>query len=169
MSLRFSRPLASTEPRGAEHFPQASVFRGGFTREAALAVVETRMDVLISLTNKALISHHADASRFEMHELLRQFAEEQLKLSGERETILSQHAAYFANFLNARLPMLQSRTPQAGSTKSRPISTTFGRQSFICSTWISPSGSKLWRRAYAYFSRRTYISVLPSIIPVSPI
>ena len=108
----FEASWSQLSPDEQSAFRGLAVFRGGFTREAALAVVETRTDVLISLTNKALISYYANAGRFEMHELLRQFAEEQLKLSGELETFLSQHAAYFANFLKARLPTLQSRTPQ---------------------------------------------------------
>lgn len=99
-------------PEEQRVFQKLSVFRGGFTREAALAVVETQTDILIALLDKALISRRPHTSRFEIHELLRQFAEEQLKRSGELENTLIRHAAYYADFLNARLPILQSRTPQ---------------------------------------------------------
>ena len=94
-------------------FRKLSIFRGGFKREAALDVADTRVDILIGLANKALISRNSRTSRFEMHELLRQFAEEQLKLSDELEATRGRHAAYFADFLHARLPMLQSRNPKA--------------------------------------------------------
>ena len=93
-------------------FRKLAVFHGGFTRQAALAVAETRMDVLMGLANKALISRSSSTGRFEIHELLRQYAMEQLKRSGDLETTYTRHAAYFVEYLNACLPTLQSRTPQ---------------------------------------------------------
>jgi predicted ATPase/DNA-binding CsgD family transcriptional regulator len=106
---------ASWRHLGAEEqsvFRKLAVFHGGFTRQAALAVAETRMDVLMDLANKALISRSSSTGRFEIHELLRQYAMEQLKRSGDLETTYTRHAAYFVEYLNACLPTLQSRTPQ---------------------------------------------------------
>jgi predicted ATPase/DNA-binding CsgD family transcriptional regulator len=94
-------------------FRELSVFRGGFTREAAQAVSRAGTDTLIGLANKALISRHPNRGRFEVHELLRQFAEEQLKKAGDTQATRGRHATYFAHFLSARVGALQSRSQQA--------------------------------------------------------
>jgi predicted ATPase len=62
-----------------------SVFRGGFRQPAAEAVAGASLLTLSSLADKSLL--YVDASgRFEIHELLRQFAEERLEReAGERE------------------------------------------------------------------------------------
>ncbi|MCA9951018.1 MAG: AAA family ATPase [Anaerolineales bacterium] len=48
-----------------------SVFRGGFTREAAMAVTNANLRQLLSLVNKSLIQRQMNNGRFFMHELLR--------------------------------------------------------------------------------------------------
>jgi hypothetical protein len=53
------------------------VFAGGFDRAAALAVAETRPATLAALVDKSLL-RRLSAGRYSMHELLRQFAAEQL-------------------------------------------------------------------------------------------
>ena len=110
------RHLSAEEQRV---FRKLAVFHNGFTREAALAVLEAPINALMALANKALIARSASTGRFEIHELLRQFALEQLMRSSELETAQNRHAAYFMDFLNARLPILQSRTPQAALDEIR--------------------------------------------------
>ncbi|MBK8025557.1 MAG: hypothetical protein IPK19_30210 [Chloroflexi bacterium] len=73
----------------------------------------THLPILLELVNKSLISRSTRGGRYEIHELLRQFAEEQLKRSGELAAALGRHSAFFVAFVNARLPILQSRNPQA--------------------------------------------------------
>jgi predicted ATPase len=73
-----------------------SVFRGGFTRQAARAVVGASLRDLRSLVDRSLVQP-AEGGRFEIHELMRQFAAERLAQSpGEVKAVRGRHAAYFA-------------------------------------------------------------------------
>ncbi|MCP4421785.1 MAG: SARP family transcriptional regulator, partial [Chloroflexi bacterium] len=62
-----------------------AVFRGGFTREAALAVADTPFPILAVLTEKSLIQRIVTTgnARFSLHKPLRLFALEKLRASGE--------------------------------------------------------------------------------------
>lgn len=71
-----------------------SVFRGGFTRGSAEHVANAALPLLASLLDKSLI-RHGDTRRYELHELVRQFAFEQLLNSGEVEEIRSRHFEFF--------------------------------------------------------------------------
>ena len=80
-------------------FMKLSVFRGGFTRQAAQAITGADLKTLISLMNKAIISRDADTGRYAIHELLRQFAQKILEATGELEAARDEHSAYFAGLL----------------------------------------------------------------------
>jgi predicted ATPase/DNA-binding SARP family transcriptional activator len=75
-----------------------SVFRGGLTREAAGRVTGATLQILATLSHASLVRWHPGngAGRYEMHELLRQFAAEQLDtVPGERERVEARHSAYY--------------------------------------------------------------------------
>lgn len=76
-----------------------SVFRGGCRREAAEAVTGATLPLLSSLIDKSLV-HHRGGGRYELHELIRQFALEQLQCSPEiySET-LDRHFWYYTAFM----------------------------------------------------------------------
>ena len=74
-------------------FAALSVFRGGFTREAAEAVAG-KFD---SLIDKSLVQRNGE--RFELHEVTRQFAEENLR--GKKKA-RDAHAKYFAKWAGER-------------------------------------------------------------------
>jgi len=79
-----------------------AVFRGGFSREAAAEVADASFFFLSSLVDRALLRVSA-SGRYEMHEMLRQFALEQLaNISGEKELVRDRHAAYYARWLFAQ-------------------------------------------------------------------
>ena len=83
-------------------FARLSVFRGGFTREAAQAVAESDLRALVSLVNRSLLQRDANG-RFAVHELLRQFATQKLdERPAERDRVLDRHCAYYAEFLQRR-------------------------------------------------------------------
>jgi predicted ATPase/DNA-binding SARP family transcriptional activator len=85
-----------------EAFARLSVFRGGFTREPAQAVAGTDLRTLISLVSKSLLQRDR-SGRYEVHELLRQYAEGRLgEDPAEREKTLELHCAYYAEFLRCR-------------------------------------------------------------------
>ncbi len=85
-----------------------SMFRGGFTREAAQFVAEMSLKTLISLVNKSLLSRDENG-RFDVHELLRQYSEKQLdQLPQERQLFQAHYAAYYAKYMDARWLLLRS-------------------------------------------------------------
>jgi predicted ATPase len=93
-------------------YKKLSVFRGGFTREAAEAVVGASLRTLSALLDKSLIRVDADG-RFDMHELLRQYAEEQLAQDeAEVQQVRNAHAAYFTELMKRCEPDLNSRRQQ---------------------------------------------------------
>lgn len=77
-------------------FARLSVFRGGFTREAAQQVTGEGLRTLMVLANKSLLRRDANG-RYSIHELLRQYAWE--RLSGEHETTQYVHSRYYLNLL----------------------------------------------------------------------
>jgi predicted ATPase/transcriptional regulator with XRE-family HTH domain len=74
---------------------QFSVFRGGFQREAAEQVAGAKLSALSTLVTKSLVRRSGD-NRYDLHELIRQFAVEQL-LNHPEEYIATQarHGSYF--------------------------------------------------------------------------
>jgi predicted ATPase len=88
-------------------FRRLSVFRGGLTREAGEAVAGVGLRTLQALVNKSLLRHHASTGRYDNHELLRHYAEEQLEIAGESGSVYQAHAAYFAGFMDDRWPRLK--------------------------------------------------------------
>lgn len=76
-----------------------AVFRGGFEREAATAVAEATLRQLSTLVNKSLL-HRNQAGRYEMHELLRQFAKEKSKAIVDFEIgSQAKHGIYYLTLL----------------------------------------------------------------------
>lgn len=79
-------------------FMRLSVFRGGFTVEAAKVVAEADRHALRKLANKALVQVTSD-ERYDIHELLRQFAAEKLGALGQQSQMQAKHTAFFADFM----------------------------------------------------------------------
>jgi serine/threonine protein kinase/predicted ATPase len=98
--------LSEDEQQG---FARLSVFRGGMSREAAQAVSETNLRSLQMLVNKSLLRRDNATGRYELHELLRQYAEEFLKQAGLFEEIRTKHAVYYSQFTAKRTSDLKSK------------------------------------------------------------
>jgi predicted ATPase len=82
-----------------EAFARLSVFRGGFTREAAEAVAGADLRTLMSLVSKSLLQRDR-SGRYEIHELLRQYGEGKLgEVPEEKEEALNRHSSYYIEFL----------------------------------------------------------------------
>jgi predicted ATPase/DNA-binding CsgD family transcriptional regulator len=81
-------------------FARLSVFRGGFERQAAQAVAGASLRDLRSLLHKALL-YRAPNGRYEIHELLRQFAAEKLA-EATAHSVRDRHSAYYCTFLSER-------------------------------------------------------------------
>jgi tetratricopeptide (TPR) repeat protein len=78
---------------------QISIFRGGFTRQAAKSVLKDDISGLYNLQHHALLRRD-ESGRYRMHPLLRQLAEEKLSepnRSHLAELALNRHAVYFTS------------------------------------------------------------------------
>jgi predicted ATPase/DNA-binding CsgD family transcriptional regulator len=93
-----------------EVFLNLSIFRGGFTRQAAQQVAGASLLLLAGLVNKSFLSHDPDSGRFEVHELLRQYGQERLESKPEAcRSAQNEHAAYYAEFMRERWDDLKGR------------------------------------------------------------
>jgi tetratricopeptide (TPR) repeat protein len=87
-----------------------SVFRGEFSRQAAQEVADASLHDLLALANRSLL-YRTQAGRYEVHELLRQYAAEKLEqLPTIRDTVRDRHSAYYT----ATLRRLESDLKGAG-------------------------------------------------------
>ncbi len=85
-----------------------SVFRGGFRREAAEAVAGATLSVLSALVTKSLI-RRSGAGRYDMHELIRQFAASKLANDAEKmQAAQERHSLYYLGLLEEQGVRLQS-------------------------------------------------------------
>lgn len=100
-------------------FRRLSVFRGGFDAEAVNSeqwtMDSSRSTVhdplstdhcLTALVNKSLLRQDA-SGRYEMHELVRQYAESKLQEAGEQDAIRLRHSNYFVALAARAEPELQ--------------------------------------------------------------
>ena len=78
-------------------FRRLSVFRGGFTREAAAQIAGASLPTLASLVDKSLLRMDP-RGRYDVHELLQQYAREKLAEAGEAQDALNRHRDYFLAF-----------------------------------------------------------------------
>ena len=102
MRAAFEPTWARLNDQEREVFRKLSVFRGGFTREGAELVADASLHTLSSLVDKSLL-RAGESGRFDLHELLRQYAEEQLNLSGKVEAVHNAHSVFYAEFLFQRV------------------------------------------------------------------
>ena len=78
---------------------RSSVFRGGFTREAALEVAGASVPVLSALVDKSLLYRDADG-RYWRHVLIKSFVDEKAAAQPEEAARMEErHSAYYLDFL----------------------------------------------------------------------
>lgn len=88
-------------PAEQNAFMRLSIFQGGFTRQAAETVAGASLRELAALGNKALL-YRRPPERYEVHELLRQFAAEALQADRSRWlAVRQQHSHYYLQELAA--------------------------------------------------------------------
>jgi DNA-binding SARP family transcriptional activator/predicted ATPase len=95
-------------------FPQLSVFRGGFTRQAAQEVADASLPELAALAEKSLLQYDQSRDRYRIHELLRQYGADRLGTDPDREAVVSdRHSAYYCAWLQQRAVDLKGPRQQA--------------------------------------------------------
>lgn len=83
-------------------FMKLSVFRGGFTREAVEVVTGASLLTISDLVDKSLLRLSSDG-RYDVHELLRQYAEEKLtEIPDVLDSTLDKYCRYYAQFFNIK-------------------------------------------------------------------
>jgi predicted ATPase/DNA-binding SARP family transcriptional activator len=93
-----------------------SVFRAGFTREAAQAVTGASAKTLLDATNKSWIQRLA-GGRYQMHELLRQFCFEKLQQEAVTfEQVKKQYCEYYASYGTTLWQAMKGRDQKSAFT-----------------------------------------------------
>jgi predicted ATPase/DNA-binding SARP family transcriptional activator len=87
-------------------FMQLTVFQGGFTREAAMAVANANLTTLAALVDKSLLNRTL-SGRYDLHEMLKQYAFQQLNDNHELAiNVRQRHFDYYRQWLFAFTPNL---------------------------------------------------------------
>jgi len=98
-------------------FTRLGVFAGGWTLEAAEAICIAEDDVIDLLDGVQTLADHslihqdmgrAGISRFRMLETIREYAGEQLKVSGEAQIVRQRHASYYLALTEEAEPLLRT-------------------------------------------------------------
>ena len=101
-------------------FCKLSIFRGGFRRDAAVAIAGVTLATLTGLVDKSLL-HHTSDNRYEVHELLRQYAAEKLwitkvdpQTSDElARDVWQRYSNYYLDFIAQQAANFWGDTPPA--------------------------------------------------------
>lgn len=107
MRASFARSWNLLDASQKTAFRRLSVFRAGFTRHTANAITGVGIRTLQALVNKSLLRYDPRTGRYEIHELLRQYAAEQLVRSGDANHTHEAHARYFADFMAEHWPQMK--------------------------------------------------------------
>ena len=96
--------LLSSDERGV--LSRLSIFKGSFHRDAADQVAGATLPLLSALMDKSLL-RRTDAGRYDLHELIRQYAREQLIRAGDFDDACDRHLAFFLKFAEEAEPKLR--------------------------------------------------------------
>ena len=98
--------LLSVDEQGA--FVRLAVFRGAFSRSTAAAVADVPFPLLVSLTDKSLV-RQLETGRYDLHEVLRQFADERQQADAAlAHALRSRHGRFYIELLAAQTERLKA-------------------------------------------------------------
>lgn len=111
----YSWHLLNAEERKA--LCRLTVFRGGFTREAAAQVADAGLGLLASLVDKSLV-RRSPGGRYDLHEVIRQYASARLhEHLDELAAAQRGHAAYYLRLVAERERRLKGAEQGAATTE----------------------------------------------------
>ncbi len=94
-----------------------AIFHGSFNRQAAAVVGGASLPQLSMLVDRSLLQRQAGKGggeiRFEMLEVLRQYAVDKLAADAEETAVRDQHAAFYLDFLEKQLPLMRGEQQQS--------------------------------------------------------
>ena len=93
-------------------FASMSVFRGGFNRQAAKEVAGASLTKISHLIHKSFIQFVVKQARYDLHELMRQFASEKLTALKQETAVHERHCEHYLTLLIAL-----EKTYKAGNTQ----------------------------------------------------
>ncbi len=112
MHMVFEQTWQRLSEQEASVMQRLAVFRGGFSLAAAEQVAQTSIYTLAALAEKALIRLD-EAGRYQVHELLRQFAQEKLADNqAHARATAAAHASFFLNLVTQLKTSLADRRQQ---------------------------------------------------------
>ena len=95
-------------PVEQEALVRLSVFRGGFTREAAAQVAAADLQLLSALADHSLVQRTA-VGRFSLHNIIRQYAADRLQVNPDTQRAAArQHSTYYLQWLAEKDGVLRS-------------------------------------------------------------
>lgn len=97
----FEQSWSHLAPAERDALSRLSVFRGGFTFEAARQVAGAAPPVLAALIDRSLL-RKAEGGRLQLHPLVQQFAADKLEQGGAREAAATAHSRYYLGWLTQR-------------------------------------------------------------------
>ncbi len=100
----FDQSWRLLSPHEASVMRGFAVFRGGCTREASTTILGTSLETLARLVDKSLLHYNGETGRYDVQELQRQYAKEQLDNTGEGDHLRDRHCHYYGEFFHAREP-----------------------------------------------------------------
>lgn len=112
MRMVFEQSWQRLTPDEAAVMARLALFRGGFILAAAEAVAGSSIQTLASLSEKALIRLD-ESGRYQIHELLRQFAVEKLSVGKVQAEVAAAHARFFLQLAAQLQTNLTDRRQQA--------------------------------------------------------
>ena len=115
--------------REAELFNALSIFKNGFTRQAAEAVMGTGLRELAALEQKSLLQPQSNG-RYTIHPLLGEFAAERLRLDPPAwQQAAGRHCTYFLDFVG------EAASPMRGHDQRAAFAAVQADQENILAAW----------------------------------
>ncbi len=117
MQAVFNHSWNLLSPEEQAVFKRLAVFRGAFRRQAAEQVAGASLASLTALVDKSLLRWTPEG-RYQVHELLRQYAAEHLARSPEDVAqVYDAHCAYYIDFLDRRRADVRGGRQQAAAAE----------------------------------------------------
>lgn len=139
-------------------FTKLTVFRGGFTREAAEKISNASLFHLVNLVDKSLLRKISDG-RYEMLEVLKQYGAEKIREFPQiNSTVRTKHSSYFVDFVHQREDSLRGGNQKSAleeiATEIENIRSAFR---WVVSHKIYSDVSKILEGLYRFYEIRGWL------------